>query len=118
MDSRKKVNSVELSLGADGYRTAKINGQEVPFGDAVLVLGKLHGNFNPVTGFYGMHNVNLLPDNEITKTRNFRCSTCFKMTTLDISDIALNGDEQVDLTCGCRVRLARIRDRAKAGQIA
>lgn len=69
--------------------------------------------------FYGMlsNKVNLLPDNEIPRTREFRCTDCCSTTTLSISDIALNGDERVDLSCGCRVRLARVRDRAKAGKV-
>lgn len=56
-------------------------------------------------------------DNTGNKMREFRCTDCCKSTTLSISDLGLNADERVDLSCGCRVRLARIRERAKAGKI-
>jgi len=58
-----------------------------------------------------------MEDTERVKTRAFRCTDCCGETTLAISDIGLNADERVDLSCGCRVRLARIRERAKAGKV-
>lgn len=132
MDKTNRIYSVELSVDADGYRMGKVNGKDVPFADAVLILGRRGSpdrvpyippgapGYQPKTApFYGMwsHKVNLLPENEIAHTREFRCTDCCKETLLTISDLGLNGDERVDLSCGCRVRLARIRERAKAGKI-